>query len=200
MEPQGHTDRLFNPELSLISAADELRLHPHWYAAYTCANHEKRVAEQLAGRGVDHYLPQYQAVRRWNHRRVCLCLPLFPGYVFVHISLAERLRVLEVPGLVRLVGFGPLPTALESAEIERLRQGLAKTGGARPHTYLQAGRRVRVCAGPFQGMVGVLKRHKGTCRVVVCIELIQRAISVEVDADAVEPVSEERPRRLLAGA
>ncbi len=29
----------------------------HWYAAYTCAQHEKRVAEQLAKREVEHFLP-----------------------------------------------------------------------------------------------------------------------------------------------
>ncbi len=68
--------------------------HPHWYAAYTFPRHEKRVAEHLVGRGVEFFLPQYETVRRWKDRRVRLSLPLFPGYVFVHVPLGERLRVL----------------------------------------------------------------------------------------------------------
>src|SRR6267378_327195 len=63
-----------------------------WYAAYTSANHEKRVAEQLGVREVEHFLPLYESVRRWKDRRVTLQLPLFPGYIFVHMALRDRLK------------------------------------------------------------------------------------------------------------
>src|SRR5713101_5664552 len=66
---------------------------PRWYAAYTCAQHEKRVAEQFTQRALENFLPQYASVRRWKDRRVRLELPLFPGYVFVRLALRERLRV-----------------------------------------------------------------------------------------------------------
>src|SRR5437879_4081732 len=79
---------------------------PQWYATYTIANHEKRVAQQLTVREVEHFLPLYASVRRWKDRRVQLALPLFPGYVFVRMRFRERLRVLQIPGVVRLVGFG----------------------------------------------------------------------------------------------
>src|SRR5712671_5761651 len=84
----------------------------HWYAAYTCAQHEKRVAAELRMREVEHFLPLYSSVRRWKDRRVQLELPLFPGYVFVRLALLDRLCVLQVPGVARLVGFGCLPQAL----------------------------------------------------------------------------------------
>ncbi len=96
---------------------------PRWYAAYTCAQHEKRVAEQLVERTVEHFLPLYASVRRWKDRRVALELPLFPGYVFVRLALRDRLRVLQVPSVVRLVGFGGLPTALPDEQVEILRAG-----------------------------------------------------------------------------
>ncbi len=64
---------------------------PRWYAAYTCANHEKRVAEQLGQRSIEHFLPLYERVRRWKDRRVRLQWPLFPGYVFVRLALGDRL-------------------------------------------------------------------------------------------------------------
>lgn len=158
----------------------------HWYAAYTCANHEKRVAEQLHQRTVEHYLPLYEAVHRWKDRRVRLQLPLFPGYVFVRLALGNRLCVLQVPGVVLLVGFGGQPAAVPEAEIETLRNGLSAGLRAQPHPYLAAGRRVRIRSGPMAGMEGVVLRRKGNFRVVLSVDLIQRSIAVEADASGLE--------------
>src|SRR4029077_404478 len=81
----------------------------YWYAAYTCPNHEKKVAEQLDRRSIEQLLPVYYSVRQWKDRKMRLARPLFPGYVFVRIPAQQRLRVLEVPGVARLVGFGNEP-------------------------------------------------------------------------------------------
>jgi len=160
---------------------------PRWYAAYTCANHEKRVAEQFGVRAVDHFLPLYSSVRRWKDRRVMLELPLFPGYVFVRVALRDRLQVQTVPGVAWLVGFDGTPAALPDEEIETLRTRLGGTMRAEPHPYLAAGRRVRVRSGPLAGMEGVLLRRKGSFRLVISIELIQRSVAVDADAADVEP-------------
>ncbi len=161
---------------------------PQWYAAYTCANHEKRVAEQLKQRAVEHFLPLYESVRRWKDRRVRLELPLFPGYVFVRLALRDRLQVLQIPSVVRLVGFNGLPTALPDNEMERLRNGLTRQLHAEPHPYLTVGRRVRVRRGPLQGAQGILIRKKGFFRVVLSLDLILRSVAVEVDAADLEPL------------
>jgi transcription antitermination factor NusG len=165
-----------------------LPIETKWYAAYTCAKHERSVAEQLALRGVEHFHPRYQVHRRWNRRLVVLDLPLFPGYVFVRIPWSERLRVLEVPGVVYLVTFGGVPAALETGQIELLRTCLASAGKVLPHPFLQSGRRVHFCEGPFRGLAGVLQRSKGRRRLIVSIEVIQKSMSVEVDAATIEPV------------
>jgi len=73
---------------------------------------------------VENFLPLYSSVRRWQDRRVQLQLPLFPGYVFVHLALSDRLRVLQVPGVAKLVGFGGQPVALPDEQLEALRVGL----------------------------------------------------------------------------
>jgi len=160
----------------------------HWYAAYTCAQHEKRVAAELEKREVEHFLPLYSSVRRWKDRRVQLEFPLFPGYVFVRLALCDRLRVVQIPSVVRLVGFGGLPTALPDAEMEILRTGLGQSLRAEPHPFLTVGRRVRIAAGPFTGLEGVLKRKKSSLRVVVTLELIQRSVAVDVDAADIRPL------------
>src|SRR6267378_5914263 len=108
-------------------------VEPRWYAAYTCANHEKRVAAELGAREVEHFLPLYSSVRRWKDRRVNLDLPLFPGYIFVRFALRNRLRVIQIPSVVRLVGFGGYPTALPDTEMEIMRSGLSERLRAEPH-------------------------------------------------------------------
>ncbi|MGH9728165.1 MAG: transcription termination/antitermination NusG family protein, partial [Candidatus Acidiferrales bacterium] len=107
-------------------------LEPRWYAAYTCANHEKRVAAELECRTIEHFLPVYSSTRRWKDRRVKLELPLFSGYVFVRLSLCNRLRVLQIPSVVQLVGFGGKPAALPDEEMEILRAGLSQGLRAEP--------------------------------------------------------------------
>ncbi|HUJ80924.1 MAG TPA: UpxY family transcription antiterminator, partial [Candidatus Acidoferrales bacterium] len=153
-----------------------------WYAAHTSANHEKRVAEQLCLRAVEHFLPLYLSVRRWKDRRVTLQLPLFPGYVFVRIALRDRLNVLEIPSVARLVGSNGLPTFLEDNEVEKVRRALSGGVRAAPHPYLTEGRKVRITAGPLAGQTGILVCRKGARRVVLSMDSIQRSILVDVEA------------------
>lgn len=168
------------------------QVEPHWYAAYTCANHEKTVAAELVARGVEQFLPLYSSVRRWKDRRVRLELPLFPGYVFVRLALVERLRVLQIPRVVRLVGFSGTPASLPDEQVEILRAGLAERLHAKPHPFLTVGRRVRIVRGALAGLEGVLLRKKGNYCFVLSVELIQRCLSVEVDAADVRPLESSR--------
>src|SRR5207249_9247789 len=162
-------------------------IEPHWYAAYTRAQHEKTVAAELGMRDVEHFLPLYSSVRRWKDRRVQLDLPLFPGYVFVRLALRDRLRVVQIPSVVRLVGFNGLPVALPDEEMGILRSGLSQSLRAEPHPFLTVGRRVQITGGPFAGLEGILLRRKGGHRVLVSLEMIQRSISVEADLADLEP-------------
>lgn len=164
-----------------------------WYATYTCANHEKRVSKQLDQRSVEHFLPLYETVRRWKDRRVRLQLPLFPGYVFVHLALCDRLKILQIPGVVRFVGFHGHPTSLEDLEIEALRAGLNEGRNAEPHPFLTVGRRVRITSGPFAGVEGILKRRKAGLRVVVSLQLIRQSVALEVDEADLVAVREAHP-------
>lgn len=170
-----------------------------WYVAYTCGNHEKRVAEQLAVQDVEYFLPTYVSVRRWKDRRVTLQLPLFPGYVFVHIPLSHRMQVLQVPGVAHLVGFGGVPTPVQDEEIEALQTSLVDGVRVEPYPFLTVGRRVRVKAGPLTGVEGILLRRKGNLRLVVSIQLIQRSIILDIEATNVETLNDSSPKVLSCG-
>lgn len=154
-----------------------------WYAAYTCARHEKRVAEQLKQRDVESLLPLYQTVRRWKNGKARVQVPLFPGYVFVRIALKDRLQVLNVPSVVRLVGFDGHPVPLADEEVEAIRTCLNRGTSLSPHPYLTTGRRVRVVRGPLEGIEGKVVRQKNQTRFVISLDLIQRAVATEIDQD-----------------
>ena len=169
-------------------AKDGVQNEMLWYAGYTASRHEKRVAEHFVQRGVEHFLPLYETIHRWNNGRHRVQLPLFPGYIFVHIALRDRRRVIEVPGFVRLVGFNSLPCPLPEADINRMKEALNKGVVAEPYPYLAVGTRVEVRNGPLQGMTGILVRRQNKCRVVISVDLIMRSMAVEVEAADVVPV------------
>jgi len=165
---------------SYLSILPGVHTEPHWYAIYTSANHEKRVAEQLSLRSIECYLPLYSSVRQWKDRRVTLQLPLFPGYVFVRLALQDQLEVLQIRSVVRLVGSNGSPSILSDVEIQSLQANLTSGSRFEPHPYLRIGRRVQLTSGPMAGMQGILIRRKGKSRLVVSIELIQRSVAVEI--------------------
>jgi transcription antitermination factor NusG len=160
-----------------------------WFAVYTSSRHEKRVGQHLSNREIEHYLPLYRTQRKWSDgSKVTLDLPLFPGYLFVHMKPAERVRVLEVPGVLAIVGGTARQlTPLPDAEIDALRAGLPQCN-AEPHALPQVGQRARICSGALAGMVGVVVRKKNRLRVVLTLELIMRSIAVEVKESDLEPL------------
>lgn len=162
----------------------------HWYAVYTKPSHEKRVKERLGIRGVETFLPIYRLRRDWkNGCHVTLEMPLFPGYVFVQISPFERIRILEVPSVICIVGNGRKPIPLSEAEVERLRCGLHLLN-PRPHSFLAAGEMVRIRCGPLQGMNGIVIRKKNALQVVISLDLIRKSVAVEVSADDIEAIAQ----------
>lgn len=160
-----------------------------WYVGSTASRHEKQVARYFSQSGIEHFLPLYHTIHRWNNGKHEVQLPVFPGYIFVRIALCNRLQVLETPGFVRLVGFGGMPVALPPGEIESMQRAFESGIHAEPHAYLSAGTRVEIVRGPLKGLNGILLRLHGCIRVVLSIDLILRSIVVEVEADNILPVT-----------
>ena len=166
---------------------------PHWYAIYASPRHEKRVHEHLSYRNVESFLPLYRDVHRWkNGCKRLVELPLFPGYLFVKIGQRQRVRVLEIPGVLSFVGTKAEPAQLSDFEIETLRSGLHLKKFA-PYRDLVAGEKVRIKAGPLTGLAGVLVRTINGLRVVLTLDMINQSVAVELDAADVEPLASRRP-------
>jgi transcription antitermination factor NusG len=158
----------------------------NWFAVYTTSRHEKRVARNLGQRQIEHFLPIYRTQHTWKDgTRVMLDLPLFPGYVFVRIDLHDRVGVLEVPGVVSMIGTAKQPAPLPELEVEALRAGLDPTK-AEPHPLLTVGQRVRITRGALAGVEGIVVRKKSGLQVVLTLSLLMQSIAIEVSGDDVE--------------
>lgn len=176
-----------------IAARDSLtatQQSRRWFAVYTTSRHEKRVAQHLSQRRIEHFLPVFRSQRKWNDgSRVSLELPLFPGYIFVRINRAERVRVLEVPGALNILGSaGRLLAPLPDEEIDALRSG-AHVRHAEPHPLLKVGERARIRSGALAGMEGIVVRKSNSLRLVLTLDLIMQSISVEVDGEDLESLN-----------
>jgi transcription antitermination factor NusG len=165
----------------------------HWFAAYTTSRHEKRVALHLTQRRIEHFLPLYRAQHKWKDGSEALVdLPLFPGYVFIRIDPRDRVGVLEVPGVVSIIGTATRPAPLADDEVEALRIGLDPMR-SQPHPLLRTGQRVRIKNGALAGIEGIVLRKKSGCRVVLTLDLLMQSIAIEVDGEDVDPIDTSFP-------
>jgi len=178
---------------------DSISYSPNWFAVYTTPRHEKRIAFHCEQRQIVSFLPLYQEVRQWKNRcRVKLDLPLFPNYLFVRIDREERFRVLNVPGVLSILGSGPDLVPVQDEYISSLRQGL-EAHKIQPHAIVEIGDRVRIIAGAMAGMEGVLIRKKNELRVVIKVAMLERSMAVEVTRADIEYVAPAAYRAQASG-
>jgi transcription antitermination factor NusG len=159
---------------------------PAWFAVFTVPRHEKRVSTHFENRQIESFLPLYTETRRWKNRcKVAVDSPLFPCYIFTRIDRRERVRVLNVPGVVGIIGRAQEAVPVPDECIESLRRGLS-LGKIQPHVNVTAGDRVRIIDGPMSGMEGLLMRVKNDFRVVVRLDAIMQCLAIEVSIEEVE--------------
>ena len=159
-----------------------------WCAIYTRHQHEKAIAQILSAKGLEVFLPLYNATRRWKDRTMHLSLPLFPCYLFLRGMKERRLEVVTTPGIVSVLSINGEVATIAESEIESVRRVVEWGNRVEPHPFLRCGDRVRVISGPLQGLEGILVRKKNLCRLVLSVEILERSAAVEVDVSAVERV------------
>ncbi len=188
------------PMDSLLSAAADER---QWFALRIRSRHEKVAATVLQGMGTDIFLPVTKDERAWSDRRKVLDLPLFPGYLFVQLSLidADIIRIRRAHGVVGIVGnqAGPLPVPAQ--EIQKIRKLVAVEARSCLHQSFEAGDRVIVVRGPLAGIEGTILRFGSQSTLVIDVDIIQRSVCVTVARrDVVSASGSKRhdEQRLLA--
>ena len=159
-----------------------------WYALYVRSRHEKVVESGLKGKGYSAFSPFYRTRRKRVDRIAEIDVPLFPGYVFCYFDSNARLPILMTPGLVGVVGPGNRPEPVDEAEIASIRTLSLSGHPVQPWPFLRSGQRIRLQSGPLMGAEGIFIRVKDEYHLVVSITLLQRAVSVVIEKDAVAPV------------
>jgi transcription antitermination factor NusG len=152
-----------------------------WFALTVTPRHEKAAAQNLRLRGLEDFLPLYNARRVWSDRMQTVALPLFPGYIFCRFTSREWLRVLNTPGVRSIVGFGRNPAPVSDVEINAIQTMITSGLVIQPWPYIKAGDAVEIVGGALAGVRGIALREKGVERVVVNVELLRRSVAVEVD-------------------
>ena len=136
---------------------------------------------------IDAFLPTIPRWSRWKDRKKKIDWPLFPGYCFARFDLDDALPILKCTGVVNIISFDGKPAPIPESELDSIRllvdselqydpcphdsRGDDGRGDARP-----AARRRR--AADAQGAPNA--------RLVLSVDLIGQAVSVEVDAADVQ--------------
>jgi len=148
-----------------------------------------RASTELSQRGLETWLPLCHVKHRWSDRTKIVDQPLFPGYLFSRFLMADRVRVLQSPGVKQIVGIGVTPAPISASEINNLRTLVDARPVLVPWPYLCAGQKVRVDRGPLAGVYGfVVRAEEGSLRIVVSVDLLQRSVAAEIDRDCVGSV------------
>jgi len=158
-----------------------------WFALWTRSRHEQVVRQQLEQKHVDVFLPTVTKWSRWKDRKKKVDWPLFPGYCFARFNPLDRLPILKCTGVVNIVSCQGEPASIPEHEIEGIRQLVESDLAFDPCPMIREGMMVEVTHGPLKGVVGRLMRKNEKARLVLSVDLIGQAVSVEVDAADVRP-------------
>ena len=160
-----------------------------WYAVYVRSRHEKSVYSALLDKGIDASLPMMTVVRKWSDRKKKMQIPLFRGYVFVKIDVnIDNLNVLQTLGVVKFIGIRNKPSRIPDEQIHWMHMLVAESDTVRAEKEIPVGQRVRVMIGPFKGIKGVVRRVGSRSRLVVLIESIMQAISIDIKPEYLEKI------------
>lgn len=163
----------------------EAELGP-WHVLHVRSRQEKALTADLWAQGVAHFLPLVRKVTFHGARKAIVEAPLFPGYVFLRGSLdqayaADRTR--RVAGIIKVADQQHLEWELKNIHLALTRQAPLLA-----YAHLKKGVRVRVTAGPMAGLEGMIKDHASRERLILQVNMLGQAVSLEVDGSLLEVI------------
>lgn len=189
--PTGSGNRMRDATSLVTSGAQELASDADgawfWYAVWTRSRHEQAVRQQLELKRIEAFLPTITRWSRWKDRKKKIDWPLFPGYCFARFDPQTRLTILKCSGVVNIVAFDGELAPIPDIEIESIRRLVETDLAFDSCPLIREGMMAEVVHGPLRGVVGRLVRKSSHARLVLSVDLIGQAVSVEVDAADVKP-------------
>lgn len=155
-----------------------------WWVAHTKSRNEKALAQDLIRKNISYFLPMIRKIRRRRGRTMRSLLPLFNGYLFFCGKENQRIELLRTNRVANLIEVKDQQKLLD--ELLQIEQAIRAGAPLTPYRYIKAGRRCRVTAGPLADLHGVVVRTKNATRLVLQIDMLGQAASVEIDVDMIE--------------
>lgn len=153
-----------------------------WFALWVMSNAEFVVEDALIGYGIETFLPTWIETTQWSDRKKTIRRPLFPGYLFARSDGSEpRREILRIAGVIEVLPTSLNPQPVDSLQLENVRRALASRQPATPCAYV-TGDEILIDRGPLAGVKGIVQRTKQGTRLIVRVEMLHRAIAVEVAA------------------
>ena len=155
-----------------------------WWVAHTKSRNEKALAQDFISKQISYFLPMSWKIQRKHGRKIRSLLPLFGGYVFFCGSENERIEALRTNRIANIIEVKDQRQLVD--ELTRIEVALHKGAPLEPHNYVKAGQRWRVKGGPLMGMEGIVIKTKATARLILQIDILGQAASMDIDIDTIE--------------
>lgn len=139
-----------------------MKEHLYWHALYTKPRWEKKVADLLDAKGVEHYCPLNKVIKQWSDRKKVVLEPLFKSYVFVKVDEAKKWDLLKIAGVLNYVTWLGKPAKIKETEIDTIRRFLKEFSTVEVvNDMLEVNARVKVKQGALMDFQGILMRISG---------------------------------------
>lgn len=155
-----------------------------WHVLHVRPRCEKKMAAYCSTLPLQHYLPLRMEKKKYQRRKVEVWKPLFPGYVFTMFRPELRISLLQSGQIARIMEVKDQARFI--SEIEQIQKALVADPGLQACPALTAGMMVRITAGPFQGLEGIVVKSKGQARVIINVDMIGQGVAIEADEDILE--------------
>ena len=173
-----------NPPITWPEGVQLDKFEGTWWVAHTKSRNEKALAWQMLKHGICYFLPMTEKVSRSRGRTVRSILPLFTGYVFFCGNEEDRLNVLRTNRVASLIAVDDQEQLVD--DLLPIARVLLEGEPILPHNYIEQGQKCRMIAGPLMGTEGIAVKVDQQMRLVLQVDILGQATSVEVASDMIE--------------
>ena len=157
-----------------------------WYAVYTRPRWEKKVAEYLLEKGIEHYCPLNKVVRQWSDRKKVVLEPVFKGYIFVKPVEEKKWEIRKIPGILNYVYWLGKPAQIKEQEILTIKKFLNEFDNVEVEKKgLTVNTPVRITRGVLMNYEGMVIEVFGN-RAVVKIDALDIQLSAQFEKKNLE--------------